>query len=224
MKRLLFGAIAAMGLALSQPAAADPIITFGQTANVNTITGTASNAGTAWGNDNIAVSISQIAAGVVTPVAAFLDVHATSISGAVSVGGAIVQHFSGSFSINSLANNTGTNYLSGLFSDAAITANGASAIAVFAPTASFVSDVITTLGLPRAIAFSFSNVTPPVSLAACTTCDGGGAGQTIASFTAAVAGVASAEVPEPATLALFGGSLLGLGILRRRKKEHLLAA
>jgi hypothetical protein len=218
LRLAILGTLFAGAMALAGPAQADPIMTFGQTAGVNTITGTASGSGTVWGNDNIAVTITQIDAANPTPISAFLDVHANSISQATVVGGAIVQHFTGSFSINSLANNTGINYLSGLFSDAAITANGATAIAVFAPTASFVSDVITTLGLPRAIAFSFSNVTPPVSLAACTTCNSGGAGQTIASFTAAVAGVASAEVPEPATIALFGASLLGFGVLRRRRR------
>jgi hypothetical protein len=220
LRNTFLGLLAVAALALAGPAQADPIIAFSQNSGSNTITGTASASGTVWGNDNIAITISQIAAGNATPIQAFLDLHAASITQATLVGGAIVQHFSGNFSINSLANNTGVNYLSGLFSDAAITAAGATAIAVFAPTASFVSDVITTLGLPRSIAFSFSNVTPPVSLTACTTCNAGGAGQTIASFTASVAGVASAnvEVPEPATMALFGASLLGLGIMRRRRK------
>jgi hypothetical protein len=218
LRNTFLGLLAVAALALAGPAKADPIIAFGQSSGSNTITGTASATGTVWGNDNIAVTITQIAAGNPTPISAFLDVHANSISQATTVGGAIVQHFTGSFSICSTAVGCTVNYLSGLFSDAAITANGATAIAVFAPTASFVSDVITTLGLPRSIAFSFSNVTPPVSLVACATCNSGGAGQTIASFTASVAGVASAsEVPEPATLALFGASLLMFGIVRRRR-------
>jgi len=226
MKRLLFGAIAVAALALVQPAAADVIITYGQSGSGNTITGTASATGTVWGGTDIPVTVTQIAPnGPATPFSAFLDVSAHSIGGANTVGPFITQEFAGTFSICSTAAGCAVNYLSGSFSDGALTANGAVQIVVAAPDVTFTSSVIQALGEPNALGFSFTNVAPPVSLVACTASNPGcNTGQTINSFTASVSGNASAfEVPEPASIALFGASLLGLGVLRRRKKEGLAA-
>jgi hypothetical protein len=155
------------------------------------------------------------------PLAAFLDISATSITGAASVNLpplVIVQRYAGTFSINSAADGSGINYLSGSFSDGALTRNAATGIAVFAPEGVFASDVITALFEPLSINFALTGVTPPVSLLACTNTNPGcSTGQTIASFQAAISGDADATIPEPATIALFGASLLGLGILRRRR-------
>jgi hypothetical protein len=65
------------------------------------------------------------------------------------------------------------------------------------------------LTLPEGISLSFSNVTPPVSII----------GQTVAGFHSNVSGNFSADpVPEPASIALIGVSLAGLGLVRRRHR------
>ena len=211
MKALLL----ATTLALAPAAAlAAPVITFGQTSGANTITATASATGTSFAGSDVGVSISQIDAALATPLPAFLSITATSeAAGAQSVGGAIVQHFDGTFHITSASGGGGTNYLSGAFNDAAITAVGATSVAVFAIDALFTSDVVTDLGLPRSVSLALTNVSPAVSLAACGGC---GSGETLAGFTASIAGNASANAPEPASLAIMGVGLLGLGMVRRR--------
>jgi len=221
LRNHLLAALAAGLFALVGPANADVIITYGQSGSGNTITGTASATGTVWGGTNIPVTVTQIAPnGPATPFAAFLDVAAHSIGGANTVGPFITQEYAGTFSICSTAAGCTVNYLSGSFSDGALTANGAVQIVVAAPDVTFTSSVILALGPPDALGFSLTNVLPPVSLTACTATNPGcNTGQTISSFTASVSGNASANVvPEPATIALFGASLLGLGVMRRRRK------
>jgi PEP-CTERM motif len=221
MRNLLYAATAVGALAVAAPASADTIITFGQTSGSNTITGTGGLTGTTFGGTDIGVSISQIDANppLATPIVAFLDLSATNTSGATVAAGLVGQHFDGTFSITSGAGDTGTNYLSGSFSDGALTEIGSTGIAVFANTGSFTSDVITTLSLPRSISFGLTNVTPAVSLVTCTVSASCDTGETLASFGASVAGNASAAAPEPASLAILGVGLLGLGVVANRKRS-----
>lgn len=206
--------LATCAILVAVPTHAAPSITFGQTSGANTITAANDANGTTWTDSGIAVSITEIDAGIATPLPAFLSITATSEQpGATTIGGLIGEHFNGQFAITQNANGTGTNYLSGVYNDAAVTVAGSTAIGVFANQALFTSDVITVLDLPRSVSFALTNVTPPVSLASCSGCT---SGQTIAGFTASIAGNASANVPEPWPVAIFGVGLLGLAAVKRR--------
>jgi hypothetical protein len=215
MKRLLLATTLIVApLAASQAAV---ILTMGQTGSANTTTAFANGVGTATAisNVNTPIQITQIDAPAVLPINAFFNFTASSTA-AASTTPVPNQHFSGTFSITSGTGGTGTNYLSGTFSDIVL-ANDTSAIfSASTPDAiSFTSSVIPAgdLGLARAISLSFSNVTPGVL---------GLDNTTLPSFTAAVSGTFSANLvatPEPASLALMGVGLLGLGFVAARKRS-----
>src|SRR4051812_44639017 len=88
MKKLLAGVAMAALLAVSAPAKAAPILTFGQLGGTNTITATenGSNTQTTLTGTNIPVSITQIFGGVPTTSPSFLTLNATSSGVANSIG------------------------------------------------------------------------------------------------------------------------------------------
>ena len=209
-----------VSVASTQAANAAVILTFGQVGDTNTITGTNNGAGsTTIATTDTTISISQIlAAGIVTPVDAFLTLSATSDGAATDLGGgAVTQEFNGSFSIWSGAGQTGTNYLSGTFTDAVFGAGASLTLSAGEPpdSISFSSDVIAPadLDLARGIALSFANVTPGVAIV----------NGSLRSFTSSVSGTFSANVgeivPEPASLFLLGSGLAMLAARRARRQK-----
>jgi hypothetical protein len=154
---------------------------------------------------------------VLPAIPAFLSLSLTNTGPATVSGTSVSEAFSGTFSITSGTGGSGTNYLSGSFTDVFQGNIGASSGAVVASeptsTVTFTSGVGLQLGSPRALALSFASISPALVV------NGGSIGA-VGSTTMSVSGVYSA-VPEPSSLALGGIAvvvLIGCKRLRLRRR------
>lgn len=194
------------------------ISAFAQTSGSNTLTATVNGADTqtTLTVNSATIDISQLISGG-APLSAFFSLNATSIDAATTVGGAVLQHYDGSFCLTSGAGCSGTNILSGNFTDAAFGALGGPGLVVNAndppDTLTLTSDVIAAADLvpPSALSLGFTNIIPDLAII----------GSTIAPLTASFAGTVSAsvaEVNEPATLGILGlGLLAAFGLSRKSR-------
>jgi hypothetical protein len=215
MKTLLLAATALLGFSVPYAANAALITSLAQESGSNTVTATDNGTTT-----NISVAsgtLVTLGGGIFNVAGASFQLSAASIDAAVTVGGNIIQHYSGSFCVSSVAG-CGGNFLSGTFTDAAFGAGGGPGLTVQVSnppeSLSLTSNVIPASELvpPSSFNLTFVNLGPALHID----------GSTLGAFTASFTGdVSSSAVPagEPAGLAVMGVGLVGLGWIASRRRN-----
>jgi hypothetical protein len=216
MRSTLLAATALLGFSLPVAANAALIASFSQNPSGTPTVVTTDN-GTVTNIDITNIS-TAVTAGEIVGNTDF-SFHATSIDPAATLGSAVIQHYSGSFCFTSANNCGGTNFLSGVFSDAAFGALGGPGLVVNVnnppDTLTLTSSTLTAsdLAAPNTFGLTFANLAPVLALN----------GTTIAAFTADFSGTVSSSTvaaSEPGGLALMGVGLLGLTFLAKRRNSR----
>jgi len=216
MNRTLAAAVVAGAWFFGQfatPAHATLITSFAQESQTSTVTATDNGITT---NISIAAgTLVTLGGGLFNVAGASFQLAATSIDAAVLFGNQIIQHYSGSFCISSVAG-CGGNFLSGTFTDAAFGANGGPGLTVQVSnppeSLTLTSNIIPASQLLAPSSFNLTFV----DLAALTI-----DGATIGAFTASFTGdVSASAAPEPAALAIMGVALTALGYLTASRRPR----
>jgi hypothetical protein len=213
--KTLLAAAVMIGLgAAATPADATPLLAFGQVGNSDTITATnnVGNTTTTITGTAIPVSVTQYLGGG-APFGANFTISLTSSGVITNTAGVLTQDYSGTASWTSGA----TNYLTATFVDTLFAISGSSALTISASqppgTITFTSSILPAADFvnPLGLSFSFADVNPPAAVV----------GTTLAAFQATISGTASTTLPapEPASLALLGVGVLGLGFVAKRKRS-----
>src|SRR3954465_4281950 len=175
-KSLLLTSVLAVGvgaaLALSPSSAkAVQITAFGQTSPSNTITATTNvgNTQTTITATDAVVDVTQLFDNSPLNGVDF-SLSATSIDAAFQIGTAVIQHYTGTFCITSAAGCGGTNFLSGIFTDAAFGGLGGPGLVLNVNSPpdqlTLTSSVIpaSDLNSPNSFGLTFANLTPVLSI------------------------------------------------------------
>jgi len=229
--RLAFSALASLAM-MASSASAVTILQFGQTSPTDVVTATFAGGVTTLNTNSlaapgsIAVKITNIGGTLLgTPIDAFETfTNVVSTGTATTVGGNIVDLYSGTIAITSGPGGTGGNFLTTTFTDATLsgaTGGGSAALVGSRPpqnvlfTSNFAQIIPLIAGNPpENFSISFSNINPGLTIT------GTGANATIAPFTAQNTGTfaTGTAVPEPASIAMVSmGLLTGLGCFMRRR-------
>lgn len=214
MRKALYAAAVAATALTPLAAHATLITSLAQESLTNTVTAT--DNGTVTNISIASGTLVTLGGGVFNVSGASFQLSATSIDTAIDIGGEIIQHYSGSFCVSSVAG-CGGNFLSGTFTDAAFGATGGPGLTVQVsnPPEQLVltSNVVPASDLlpPSSFNLTFVNLSNPLVI------DGTTIGAFDASFTGDVSANAAAA-PEPASLALLGVGVLGIGMVARRRR------